>query len=105
MELAKPDPARAPTRKSVPLSGALSLVFGPIGWIYAAPLKEAAPVIAAYLLLVFILPKLLFFYVFLLLHLVAGAAGVLYAWSYNREGRRLPLILKDPPARLPPGPR
>ena len=88
--------------KSVLASGALSLVFGPVGFAYAAPLKEAAPAIAVYLLLVYLIPKLLLLWVIFPIHALAAVAGVLYAWSYNQAGRRMPLIGKDPPPRLPP---
>jgi hypothetical protein len=36
-----------------------------------------------------------------MVNIPSAIAGLLYAWSYNREGRRMPLVLKDPPA-LPP---
>jgi len=36
-----------------------------------------------------------------MVNIASSIAGVLYAWSFNQEGRRSPLLLKDSPA-LPP---
>ncbi len=87
-------PASSP-RKSVVASGALSLVFGPLGWLYAAPLKESVPVVAAYLILCWLLPHFVLFYLLGILNPASAIAGVLYAWSFNQEGRRAPLLMKD----------
>jgi len=79
-------------RKSVLASGALSLVFGPLGWLYAAPLKEAAPAIAVYLFLGWLLPHFVLLYLLGIVSPISAIAGVLYAWSFNQEGRRAPLL-------------
>ncbi|MFT3773876.1 MAG: hypothetical protein QM820_51560 [Minicystis sp.] len=90
-------------RKSVVLSAALSLFFGPMGWLYAGSLKEALPGALFYVVLCSLVPKFLLAYILGPFNAVAALAGVLYAWSYNRSGRRETLILKDAPApRLPP---
>jgi hypothetical protein len=98
-------PAAAPVadRKSVVLSGALSLFFGPMGWLYAGSMKEALPGTLFYVLLCSLVPKFILTYVLGPLNAVAAVAGILYAWSYNRTGRRETLLLRDGPApRLPP---
>lgn len=88
-------------KKSLIASGGLSFFFGPLGWLYAAPLKEAIPAIAVYMLMGWILPAFLFVYLLGLLNAASGLAGVLYAWSYNQEGRRVALLGKARNA-LPP---
>lgn len=75
-------------KKSLILSGALSFFFGPLGWLYAGSLREALPAGAAFLLISYLLPT------FLLLPLagialpISGIAGLVYAWQYNRTGKR-----------------
>lgn len=74
--------------KSLLLSGGLSLVFGPLGWLYAGSFREAIPASLAFVLLVYLLPT------FLLLPIagiglpISGIAGVVYAWQHNRSGKR-----------------
>src|SRR5678816_3250013 len=46
-------------KKSVAASGMLSLVLGPFGWMYAAPLREAVPGMAIYVGLCSLLPHFL----------------------------------------------
>lgn len=82
-------------RKSLIASGLLSFFFGPLGWLYAAPLKEALPVIVVYVLICAILPQFLLVYLIGAVNMISALAGVLYAWSFNHEGRRAPLVLKD----------
>jgi hypothetical protein len=75
-------------RKSLVASGALSFFFGPLGWLYAAPLKDALPAVLIYVLLFALVPS------FLLTPLIGLGAplsalfGVLYAWRYNEDGER-----------------
>jgi hypothetical protein len=82
-------------KKSLLLSGALSFFFGPLGWLYAGSLREAIPAGAAFLLISYLLPT------FLLLPLagialpVSGIAGLVYAWQYNRTGKRDRILGED----------
>lgn len=94
-------PAAAIEKKSLIASGGLSFFFGPLGWLYAAPLKEAIPAIVVYLLVCSILPSFILVYILGLVNAASGLAGVLYAWSYNQEGRRVGLLGKVKSA-LPP---
>jgi hypothetical protein len=87
-------PTAGSGQKSMLASGALSFFFGPIGWIYAAPLKEALPAILAYVIVCSIMPSFLLVYVLGLVNAFSGVAGVLYAWSYNHGGERAPLFGK-----------
>ena len=91
-------PPLAPEPKSVVASGLLSLVFGPLGWLYAAPLKDALLGILAFVLL-FKLP-ILFHGV---LHLASGVAGAYYALEHNKKGKRVSLLDElSPKKQLPP---
>jgi hypothetical protein len=106
-ELAKP---RKTGDKSWKLSGGLSLALGPIGWLYAGSFREAMPAAAGWLLLAAIVSKLpLFSFLMLPVLLVvlplSGIAGVLYALSYNRNGKRMKLFGKDEKPALPAGKR
>lgn len=92
-------PTRPPGRKSLALSGILSFLLGPFGWLYAAPLKEAIPVILAYAalgwLLQLVLPSFLLMYLVGIVNVASGVAGALYAWGHNSAGKRVPLLLKE----------
>lgn len=88
---------RDTSKKSVLASGAASFFFGPLGWLYAGSFKEAIPASLAYLLVGAVLPHFLFMYVAGVTGFVSAVAGVLYAWSFNRSGRRETLLLKDAP--------
>jgi len=88
-------------KKSLVASGLLSFFFGPLGWLYAAPLKEAVPAIVVYTLFWIVFSHFaLFAPIFTLLHILFGALGVGYAWRHNQKGERSS-ILTDPKA-LPP---
>ena len=82
-------------RKSLVVSGGLSLLFGPAGWLYAGSFREALPAAAVYLLLLSLIPT------FLLLPLLgvalplSGIAGVVYAWQHNQDGKRTPILGRD----------
>lgn len=89
--------------KSLVASGLLSFVFGPFGWLYAAPLKESIPAIAAMTVLAALLPSALFLPLFSATLPVFALAGVGYAHAYNRSGRRTPLLEKLAARALPPG--
>jgi len=84
-----------PERKSVLLSGGVSLLFGPFGWIYAAPWKEALPAIGIYTVLVALFPKFLVGTLLGVLHPTCGVLGMLYAFRHNQTKRRTPLLLVD----------
>lgn len=89
--------------KSVVASGVLSFVFGPLGWLYAAPLKESVPAIAATTLLAAVLPSALFLPLFSAALPVFAIAGVGYAHAYNRTGRRTALLERAAARALPSG--
>lgn len=86
-------------KKRMVVSGALSFLFGPIGWLYAAPLKEAIPAIVVYVaaiwLLGLVLPSILLVWPLAIVNVLSGAAGALYAWGFNSAGKRVPLVLKE----------
>ncbi|HEX3475551.1 MAG TPA: hypothetical protein VHT91_11045 [Kofleriaceae bacterium] len=88
----KQELARKPRKgeKSWMISGGASLL-GPIGWLYAGSLREAVPATAAWLLVASFVWKILPFLWMPLLMVVmplSGIAGVVYALSYNRAGKR-----------------
>ena len=86
-ELTRP---RGPDEKSWMMSGGLSLLFGPVGWLYAGSFREAIPGSAAYLVAAAvvskIIPTFLLLPVLLFALPVSGIAGILYAVQYNRKG-------------------
>ncbi|MCW5802215.1 MAG: hypothetical protein KIT31_07490 [Deltaproteobacteria bacterium] len=84
--------------KSWVKSGALSLFFGPLGWLYAGSLREAVPAGLAYLAVAFILaklPSILLMPALLIALPLSAIAGVVYALQYNRHGTRQRLFNKD----------
>jgi Flp pilus assembly protein TadB len=88
----KQELARKPRKgeKNWMISGGASLM-GPIGWLYAGSLREAVPATAAWLLVASLVWKVLPFLWMPLLMVVmplSGIAGVVYALSYNRAGKR-----------------
>ena len=89
--------------KSLVASGALSFFFGPLGWLYAAPLKEAAPAAVVYALFWLLFSHwMIFAPIFGLLHLLSGGIGVAYAWRHNQKGERTSLLPADSKRALPP---
>jgi hypothetical protein len=88
--------------KSILASGLLSFFFGPMGWLYAGSFREAVPGALAYVLVCAIVPRFLLVYLLGSFNALSALAGVLYAWSYNRSGRREALVLKDRSALPPP---
>ena len=90
-------------KKSLVASGLLSFFFGPLGWLYAAPLREAVPAIVVYALFWLVFSHFaLFAPIFSLLHLLSGALGVGYAWRHNQKGERATLLPADDKRALPP---
>jgi hypothetical protein len=78
--------------KSLIASGALSFFLGPLGWLYAAPLKEAGAAVLIYWLLLVILPHALLAPLLGVLAPVSAGIGVLYAWRHNQRGERTSLV-------------
>lgn len=96
------EPTRALGKKKLWVSGVLSFFLGPLGWLYAAPLKEAIPAIVVYLIVGSILPSFLLVYLLGLTNVVCAVAGVLYAWGFNSAGKRVPLVLQEKGGDVPP---
>jgi hypothetical protein len=91
-----------PGDKSLVASGALSFFLGPLGWLYAAPLKEAVPAIFAYLLACTLLPHLLLAPLLGVFNPLSALAGVAYALRHNQRGERTPLLGSSDSRALPP---
>lgn len=84
--------------KSLLVSGGLSMIFGPLGWLYAGSFRESIPAALVYLLAAGILMKLPFFLLMPIMFValpLSGVAGLVYAWQYNRSGERKRLWGKD----------
>ncbi len=79
--------------KNVALGGALGLL-GPFGWFYAAPLQEAAIASVAFFLMLSLSKWLVIGLSWLILPLSA-LMGALYAFKYNRTGRRSGIFTED----------
>jgi hypothetical protein len=84
--------ADAGDQKSVIASGALSLFLGPMGWLYAAPLREAVPGLLATVLACSFVPHFVLVPLLGVLAPVSGVAGIYYAWRYNQTGERTGLF-------------
>lgn len=99
-------PTRPLGKKKLLTSGLLSFLFGPFGWLYAAPLKEAIPAIVVYVvvfwLLNLVLPSLLLVWPLAIVNVLAAIAGALYAWGFNSAGKRVPLVMKESDAAEAP---
>jgi len=94
--------ARGDGKKSVAVSAVLSAVMGPLGWLYAAPLREAVPGAAAYVGLCALLPHFLLFPLLGVLAPISGVAGVYYAWRHNQTGERTGLFSDREQTKKPP---
>jgi hypothetical protein len=77
--------------KSIVASAALSFFLGPVGWLYAAPLREALPAILVFAVLYKILPMVLFAPLLGILLPISAIAGAGYAWAHNQSGGRASL--------------
>jgi len=95
---------RGGDQKSVVGSGVLSLVLGPLGWLYAAPLREAVPGVGIYLGICALLPHVLLTPLLGVLAPLSGAAGVYYAWRHNQTGERTSLFGRKNDAKKKPPP-
>ena len=91
----KSSTALTKVRKSVLASGLLSFFFGPLGWLYAAPLKVAVPAAAVYALMLWLLPSFVLVYIVGLAAPVCAIGGVLYALGFNMAGKRTPIFGKE----------
>jgi len=84
--------------KSWLASGVLSMLFGPVGWLYAGSFREAIPAGLLYVLLASVamkLPLFLLWPVMMIALPLSGIAGVVYAIQHNRYGQRMRLFDKD----------
>jgi hypothetical protein len=81
--------------KSVVASGVLSLFLGPVGWLYAAPLKEAVPAAIAFAAVGALLPGFLLMPLLGIGAPLSAFAGLYYAWRHNQTGKRTSLF-SDP---------
>jgi hypothetical protein len=98
--------ARRGGEKNVLVAGALG-IFGPLGWIYSAPLKEAIPAAIIYAVLWRVLSWIPFLGMMVvpLLALSSILLGMVYAWQYNRNGETTPLFTGDEDRPRLPGKR
>jgi hypothetical protein len=78
--------------KSVVASGVLSLFLGPLGWLYAAPLREAVPGAVIFCAAASFLPHFLLAPLLGIAAPLSGLAGVYYAWRHNQTGERTGLF-------------
>jgi hypothetical protein len=77
-------------------SGVASLALGPIGWLYAGSLREAAPAALAWVALLALASKIfLLLPVLMVFSPLSAIAGVVYALQYNRAGKRQRLFTGD----------
>ncbi|PJB35278.1 MAG: hypothetical protein CO108_26150 [Deltaproteobacteria bacterium CG_4_9_14_3_um_filter_63_12] len=81
-------------KKSLLISGGLSLFFGPLGLLYAGAWKEAVPAALLWLLAWKILPGFLIGPFFGLIAFLSCFAGFAYAYKFNKTGTRTPLLPK-----------
>lgn len=102
-EIARP---REKGEKSWLMSSGLSLVLGPLGWLYAGSFREAIPAGLLYLIVLSIFSKLPFFLIMPVLMValpISAIAGFVYALQYNRHGKRTRLFDKDEKKKLESG--
>jgi hypothetical protein len=84
--------------KSLAASGVLSLLLGPVGWLYAAPLKEAIPGAIVFAAAGALLPGFLLMPLLGIAAPLSAFAGLYYAWRHNQTGKRTSLF-SDPDKR------
>lgn len=83
---------RAAGEKNVWVSGGASTLLGPLGWLYAGSFREAIPASAIYLAIAAIVPNMLLLPIAGIALPASGIVGLVYAWQYNRKGRRTRLF-------------
>lgn len=77
-------------------SGVASLALGPVGWLYAGSLREAAPAALAWIALLALASHIfLLLPVLMVFSPLSAIAGVVYALQYNRAGKRQRLFTGD----------
>jgi hypothetical protein len=87
-------------KKSIATGAILGLIFPPAAFAYAAPLLEGILASVIYLAVAIGIQKipiiggLLGIYVVLALNLLGAFMGLAYAFRYNRNGKRMPLLPK-----------
>lgn len=95
-ELARPIKAG---EKSWLVSGGLSLLFGPLGWLYAGSFRETIPAAALYLIVATIASKIVPFFllmpVLMVLLPISAIGGLVYAIGHNRAGKRIRIFGDD----------
>jgi hypothetical protein len=80
--------------KNLVIGGLLGLL-GPVGWFYAAPMKEAAIGSLLFILAYKLLPAILLYPAMGLLTPLFVLLGAMYAYRYNRSGQRTSLFLDE----------
>jgi hypothetical protein len=70
----------------------LSFFLGPFGLLYAAPVVEAVAAIAAVVVVATVLPASLVGALMSLCAPVFGGLGALYAWQFQKTGRKTHLL-------------
>jgi hypothetical protein len=94
-ELGRP---REKGEKSWVVSSLLSLVLGPVGWLYAGSFREAIPASLLYVVVAAILSKLPIFLVWPVMMIMlplSAIGGLVYSLQYNRHGKRMRLFDKE----------
>ncbi len=92
--------ANGKDKKSIATGAILGLVFPPAAFAYAAPIVEGVLATVIYLAIAIgvqkipIIGGLLGIYVVLALNLLGAAMGLAYAFRFNRNGKRMPLLPK-----------
>ena len=81
----------APEQKSIVASAALGFFLGPLGWLYAAPLKDAVPAVGLGMLATMILPHFLLLPLLGIAAPLSALAAAFYAWQHNATGHRVSL--------------
>lgn len=99
----KTDEQEDANKKSIATGAILGLLFPPAAFAYAAPILEGLLGGVIYFAFAFIsyyidkipgLGRMITTPLFLALHLVGAAAGLAYAFRYNRNGKRMALLPK-----------